>query len=99
MMIMYGCEVPWLNTRSNKACESDLDIKTMESAEIEEIFNFVYKLQVLDILEFMSECPKPCVTMDIKVKSLLTETGTNSSLFVWKSKQVCYLNKIQIKNI
>ena len=45
MMIMYGCEVPWLNTRSNKACESDLDIKTMESDEIEEIFNFVSNIQ------------------------------------------------------
>ena len=87
---MYGCEAPWLNTSNNKTCEIDLDIKTMESAEIDQIFDFYNGLQVLDMYNFMPECPKPCVTMDIKLKTLLTGTkDTKSYLGVWKSKQVC----------
>ena len=90
MMIMYGCEAPWLNSSNNKTCEIDLDIKTMESAEIDQIFDFYNGLQVLDMYDFMPECPKPCVTMDIKLKTLLTGTkDTKSYLGVWKSKQVC----------
>ena len=87
---MYGCEAPWLNTSNNKICEIDLDIKTMESAEIDQIFDFYNGLQVLDMYNFMPECPKPCVTMDIKLKTLLTGTrDLMSYLGVWKSKQVC----------
>ena len=90
MMLMYGCEAPWLNTSNNKTCEIDSDIKTMESAEIDQIFDFYNGLQVLDINDFMPDCLKPCVTMDIKLKSLLSgTTDTTSYLQVWKSKQVC----------
>ena len=37
---MYRCEAPWLNTSNNKTCEIDLDIKTIESAKIDQIFEF-----------------------------------------------------------
>ena len=90
MMLMYGCEAPWLNTSNNKTCEIDSDIKTMESAEIDQMFDFYNGLMVLDMYDFIPDCPKPCVTMDIKLKTLLTGTrDLMSYLGVWKSKQVC----------
>ena len=90
MMLMYGCEAPWLMTSNNKTCETDLVIKNLESADIANIIDFVFKLQVLDMFDFWQDCPKSCVTMDIKLKTLLTGTkDTKSYLGVWKSKQVC----------
>ena len=90
MMLMYGCEAPWLNTSNNKTCEIDLDIKTIESAKIDQIFEFFYDLQVLDMYHSLTDCPKPCVSMDIKLKTLLSGTADITSyLGVWKSKQVC----------
>ena len=92
MMLLYGCQAPWLQTSNNKTCEIDLDIKTMESAEIDKILDIYNGLQVLDMYNFMPECPKPCVTMNIKLKTLSSETtDTLSYLGVWKSEQVCYL--------
>ena len=90
MMILYGCEAPWLMTSNNKTCETDMDIKNLESADFANIIDFVFKLQVLDMYDFWPDCPKSCVTMDIKVKTLLTGTGTTSFFWVMKSKQVCY---------
>ena len=89
MMLLYGCEAPWLMTNNNKTCETDLGVKPMESADIDKINDFIYKLQLLDMFDFLPDCPKPCVTMDIKVKTVLTGTG-NSLLWVLKSNQVCY---------
>ena len=89
-MLMYGCEAPWLLTNNNRTCETDLDIKNIESATMDKIDDLMIKLQLNNMFDFMPECPKPCVTMDIKVKPLLTGTGTTSSLWVWKAKQVCY---------
>ena len=90
MMFMYGCEAPWLNTRSNKTCERDLDIKTLEASEIDKFSFFYYELQVLDLKDFLPDCPKPCVTMNIKLKTQFSETGSYTSyLGVWKSTQVC----------
>ena len=89
-MLMYGCEAAWLMTNNNRTCEVDLNIKPLESADINKIRDFFYKLQVLDMFDLMSNCPKPCVTMDIKVKTLLTGPGTTSSLWVWKAKQVYF---------
>ena len=88
-MLLYECEVPWLKSSNKQTCEIDLDIKTMESAEIDKILNFVYKLQVLDMYDFLPDCPKPCVTMNIKLKTLLSgNMNNNSFLGVFKSKQV-----------
>ena len=88
---MYGCEAPWLNTSNNKTCEIDSDIKTMKSAEIDQISDFYLELQVLDMYDSMPDCPRPCVTMNIKLKTLLSgTTDTLSYLGVWKSEQVCY---------
>ena len=89
-MLLYGCEAPWLLTNNNRSCETDLDIKNIESAKINKINVLLENLQIHDMFDFMPDCPKPCVTMDIKVKPLLTGTATTSFLWVHKSKQVCY---------
>ena len=86
-MSLYGCEAPWLMTTNNKTCETDLDIKTRESTEIDEISSFFNKLQLLDMFDFMPDCAKPCVTMDIKFKTLFTGSET-SFLWIWRSTQV-----------
>ena len=56
---------------------------------MDKINNLMLKLQLYDMFDIMPYCPKPCVTMDIKLKPLLTGTGTMSSLWIWKAKQVC----------
>ena len=94
MMLLYGCKAPWLMPNSNKTCETDLAIKTMKSDDMDKISDFFYKLQLHDMFDILPVCPKPCVTMDVKVKTLLTGTG-QSLIWVSKSKQVCYLNKIR----
>ena len=95
-MLLYGCEAPWLLTNNNRSCETDLDIKNIESAKIDKINVLLENLQIHDMFDFMPDCPKPCVTMDIKVKPLLTGTATTSFLWVHKSKQVCYLIEYKI---
>ena len=98
MMLLYGCHAPWLQTNDNETCEIDLDIKTMDAAEMDKIFYFVIKLKVLDKFDTLPDCPKPCVTMDIKLKNLLSGTRSNRSFLVaWKSKQV--YNSIRIKKL
>ena len=96
MMLLYGCHAPWLQTNNNKTCEIDLDIKTMKSTEMDIIFDFIIKLRVLDKFDTLPDCPKPCVTMDIKLKTLLSGTRSHRSFLVaWKSKQVYYSNRIR----
>ena len=90
-MSLYGCEAPWLITTNNKTCETALDIKTRKSSEIDKISSFFAKLQILDMFDFIPDCLKPCITMDIKLKTLLTGTKSkteNSFVGVWRSKQV-----------
>ena len=89
-MLMYGCEAPWLLTNNNRTCETDLDIKNIESDSIDKIDDMMLKLQLHDMFNFMPDCPKPCITMDIKVTTLLTGTDTTSSLAVHKLRKVCY---------
>ncbi len=90
MILMYGCKAPWLLTINNRTCETDLNIKNIESPTMDKINDLMSNLQLNDMFDVMPDCPKPCVTMDIKVKPLLTGTGTTSSLWVHKSKRVCY---------
>ena len=88
-MLLYGCEASWLMTNNNKTCETNLGIKTMNSADKDKINDFIYKLQLLDLFDFLPDCPKSCITMDIKVETLISGTG-NAVLWVLKSNQVCY---------
>ncbi len=79
-------------TTNNKTCETDLDIKTNESAVIDKIDDFYTKLQILNMYDFMPDCPKPCITMEIKLKTLSTGIKPESSnVWVWRSKQVLIL--------
>ena len=88
-MLLYGCEAPWLMTNNNKTCETNLGIKTMNSADKDKINDFIYKLQLLDLFDFLPGCPKSCITMNIKVKTLISGTE-NAVLWVLKLNQVCY---------
>ena len=82
MMFMYGCEAPWLNTRSNTTCESNLDIKTLESSEIDQIRFFFHKFHLHDFLPDCLNCSTVASLSSIKVSN-------SETLFILIIRKFC----------
>ena len=68
---IYGCVAPWFKTRNNLTCESDIPIKPINDATLDDLLNYYMRLQNLDMFTFEpAACPKPCTTLNIYIKTL-----------------------------
>ena len=91
MLMLYGCIPPWLKTNKNLTCEVDLQIKDSKFINLDKLLQLYLQIQTFEMFTlFPDDCPKPCITMDIKVKVVRSGTGIESEadMFVWKSNQV-----------
>ena len=62
---------PWFKTRNNLTCESDIPIKPINDATLDDLLNYYMRLQNLDMFTFEpAACPKPCTTLNIYIKTL-----------------------------
>ena len=92
----YGCLPPWLKTTKNLTCETDIKIKDNKLINGIRLTNLFYGLQSLEMYTFLPEnCPKPCTSLDIKVR--ISQSGSNmasrAKIDIWKSDQVYVLKK------
>ena len=91
MLDHYGCLPPWMKITENLTCETDLPVKDNKLINLTKLENLYYGLQSLEMFTFFpAECPKPCISMDIRVK--VTQSGSNraskATISIWKSDQV-----------
>ena len=96
MLMHYGCLPPWLKTTKNLTCETDIKIKDNKLINGMRLTNLFYGLQSLEMYTFLPEkCPKPCTSLDIKVR--ISQSGSNmasrAKIDIWKSDQVYVLKK------
>ena len=61
-MGIYGCEPPWLMTSNSKTCETDMNIKSIKSADTEKISDFIFKIQNREMFDLKGLCMKKFLT-------------------------------------
>ena len=88
---IYGCTAPLFKTRTNLTCETDIPIQQLNATALNDLINLYSSLQTLDVYATQpKDCPKPCTTMNIQIKTISAgfSLASQSGIAIWKSDQV-----------
>ena len=83
---------PWFKTRKNDTCETNSPIKKLNAKALNDLKRLYSKLQAIDMYTtHPKDCPKPCTTMNIQIKTITAgySLKSQSGITIWKSDQVC----------